>query len=104
MNCTTLFEGKFVILASVSTFFFLLYFDSLNINSWEWAFGNQLKCYLSNLEGVLFMRRRKNKKKSKAKWDFYAAYKNTTGDNKIFKVVFNGDGKSKQSWLTFGFL
>ena len=35
---------------------------------------------------------------------FYAAYKNTTGDNKIFKVIFNGDGKSKQSWLTFGFL
>jgi hypothetical protein len=32
---------------------------------------------------------------------YYAAYKNTTGESKIFNVIFNEDGKSKQSFGSF---
>lgn len=88
---------------------------SLNNNSWERGFGNRVKFFR-----LLFQFNTKSLEKFsscslgreiiskrgvlRAFCVRYAAYKNTTGDNKIFKVVFNGDGKSKQSWLTFGFL
>lgn len=70
---------------------------SLISNSWEWGFGNRV-LYWKNI----FLSRRGIR--LALLYSVHAAYKNTTGDNRIFKVVLNGDGKSKQSWLTFGFL
>lgn len=97
--------GKFVILVSVSS---LSYFcrGSLNINSWEWGFGNRVCLFfiVKNAFQIIFFFLSRGLRGVLCAHLFYAAYKNTTGDNKIFKVVFNGDGKSKQSWLTFGFL